>query len=170
MSTVQEAASLFGSGSDEGSDPFVSAVNSSSDPAQDSTPFSPPPTSSTNTAHDSNPSSVQGKVVTSGAQDYKPVDDLFGGAPLDGADDPFGGGEVSGSDWLVTGDVNADATGTQGGYSDYSNQTNTAPPEAFDQSQGWPAYGQVQQQQQQPQPQQQHYQAYGTSEHFLQPP
>ena len=162
MSTVQEAASLFGSGSDEGSDPFVSVVNSSSDSAQDSTPFSPPPTSSTNTAYDPNPSSVQGKVVISGAHDYKPVDDLFGGAPSDGADDPFGGGGASGSDWLVTGDVNADASGTQGEYSDYSNQTNTDPSNTFDQNQGWSGYGQVQQQQQ-------HYPAYSTSEHFSHP-
>ena len=58
------------------------------DSAQD---FSPPPTSSTNMAYDPNPSSAQGKVVASGAHDYKPVDDLFGGAPLDGADDPFSG-------------------------------------------------------------------------------
>ena len=158
MSTVQEAASLFGSGSDEGSDPFVSVVTSSSDPVQDSSPFSPPPTSSATTAHDSNPSSVQGKVVTSGAQDYKPVDDLFGGAPSDGADDPFGGGDVSGSDWLVAGDVGGDASGTQGGYSDYSNQTNAGSSDTFGQNQDWSEYGQVQQQPQQ------HYQAYGTSE------
>jgi len=162
MSTVQEAASLFGSGSDEGSDPFVSVVTSSSDPAQDSSPFSPPPTSSTNTAYDSNPSSVQGKVVTSSAHDYKPVDDLFGGAPLDGADDPFGAGGTSGSDWLVAGDVNADTGGAQGEYSDHSDQTNTGPSNASDQNQGWSGYGQ--------QVQQQHYQAYGTSKHFSYPP
>ena len=162
MSTVQEAASLFGSGSDEGTDPFVSVVNSSSDPTQGSTPFSPPPTSSTNTAYNPNPSSVQGKVVNSGAHDYKPVDDLFGGAPSDGADDPFSGGEASSSDWLVSGDVNADASGTRGEYSEYSNQTNAGSSNAFDQTQGWPGYGQVEQQQQ-------YYQTYGTSECFSHP-
>lgn len=154
MSTVQEAASLFGSGSDEGSDPFVSVVTSPGS-VQDPNPFPPPPTSSTDTTYNSNSSSVQGKVVTSNAHDYKAVDDLFGGVPSDGAYDPFGAGGGSGSDWPVTGDTNTDASGTQGGYSDYSNHTNTGSSGAFDQSQDWSGYGQVQQQQ--------HYQAFSTS-------
>jgi len=161
MSTVQEAASLFGSGPDEGSDPFGYVVNTSSNSAQDSSPFSPPPsTSSTGTTCDSNSSSVQGKFATSNAHDYKAADDLFGGAPSDGADDPFGAGGVSDSDWFGTGDANADASGTQGGgYTGYSNYTSTSSSDAVNQSQGWSGYGQGQQQQQ-------HYQAYGTSEHL----
>jgi len=43
--------------------------------------------------------------------DYKPVDNLFGGAPSDGTDNPFSRGEALGPDWLVTGDVNADMGG-----------------------------------------------------------
>ena len=161
MGTVQEAASLFGSGPDEGSDPFVSAVTSS-DSAQDSSPFSPPSTSSTNTTYDPKSGPVQGNVAASNAHGYKAVDDLFGGAPSDGVDDPFGAGGASGSDWLGTGDVNAaDASGTQGGYSDYSNHTNTTSSGAFKQRQGLPGYGQAQQQQ--------HHQAYGTSGFFRTP-
>jgi len=160
MSTVQEAASLFGSGPDEGSDPFGYVVNTSSNSAQDSSPFSPPPsTSSTKTTYDSNSSSVQGKVAISNAHDYKAADDLFGGAPSDGADDLFGAGGVSDSNWFGTGDVNADASGTQGGgYTGYSNYANAGSLGAATQSQGWSGYGQGQQQQ--------HYQAYGTSEYF----
>lgn len=157
MSTVQEAASLFGSGPDEDSDPFGSVVTSSNS-AEDPDPFSPPPTSSPNTTYDQNSASVQGKVAPSNAHDDKAVDELFGGAPSDGADDLFGMGGVSGSDWLGTGDVNTDASVTQGGgYSDYSYHTNAGSSGAINQSQGWPEYGQVQQQQQ-------HYQTYGTSE------
>lgn len=159
MSTVQEAASLFGSSPDEGSDPFVSVLTSNS--VQNSGPFSPPPTSSSNAAYDSNSSSVQGKVATTNAHDYKATDDLFGGIPSDGADDLFGAGGASGSDWLGTGDVNADAGGTQGGYSDYSNYTNAGSSATFDQSQSWSGYEQAQQQQ--------HYQAYGTCEQFPYP-
>ena len=161
MSTVQEAASLFGSGPDEGSDPFGSVVNTSSNSIQDSGPFSPPPpTSSTKTAYDLNSSSVQGKVATSNAHDYKAADDLFGGAPSDGADDLFGAGGASDSDWFGTGDVNADASGTQGGgYTGYSDYTNTGSSGNVNQSQGWAGYGQQGQQQQ-------HYQAYDTSEYF----
>lgn len=152
MSTVQEAASLFGSGQDEGSDPFGFAVNPSSGSVQESSPFSPPPTS-TNT----NSTSVQGKVTSSNTHDYQPADDLFGGAPLDGADDPFGAGGTSESDWLATG--NADAGGTQGEYSDYSNYANADSSGTINQSQGWPGYEQPQQQQP--------YQAYGNSEYSL---
>ena len=159
MSTVQEAASLFSSGPDEGSDPFGSVVTSSSNPVQDSSPFSPPPpTSSTNPAYGSNSSSVQGRVAISNAHDYKPVDDLFGGAHSGGADDLFEAG-ASGSDWLGTGDVNADMGGTQGVYSGYSNQTNAGYTGAVNHDQGWSGYEHVQQQQQ-------HYQPYGTSAHF----
>jgi hypothetical protein len=127
MSTVQEAASLFGSGPDEGSDPFGSVVNPPSNSVQDTSPFSPPPpTSSTKTTYDSNSSSVQGKVSNSNPHDYKAVDDLFGGAPSDGADDLFGAGGAPDSDWFGTGDVNADVSGTQGGgYTGYSDYTNT---------------------------------------------
>lgn len=154
MSTVQEAASLFGSGPDENSDPFGSVVTSNE--AQDPSPFSPPPTSSTNTTHDSNSAFVRGKVAPSNAHDDKAVDVLFGGAPSDGADGLFGMGGVSDSDWLGTGDVNTDASVTQGGgHSDYSYHTNAGSSGAVNQSQGWPEYGQVQQQQ--------HYQAHGTS-------
>ena len=154
MSTVQEAASLFGSGPDEGSDPFVSVVSSNS--VQDSNPFSPPPpTSLTSTTYDS----VQGKVVTSNTHDYKAVDDLFGGVPSNGPDDLFGAGGVPSSDWLGTGDASTDAGGMQGGHSDYSNYTNTGSSGAFNQSQGWSEYEQVQQQQ--------HYQVYGNSGCFL---
>lgn len=157
MSAVQEAASLFGSGPDEGLDPFGSVVNPPSNSVQDSSPFSPPPpTSSANTTYESNPGSVQGKVATSNAHDYKPVDDLFGGAPSDGTDELFGAGGVSDSNWLGTGDVNTDTSGTHGGgYTDYSNHTNAGTSGALNQDQGWSGYGQVQQQQ--------HYQAYGTS-------
>ncbi|KAF9652872.1 hypothetical protein BDM02DRAFT_3108502 [Thelephora ganbajun] len=150
MSTVQEAASLFGSGLDEGLDPFGSVVNSSPNSVQDSSPFSPsPPTSSKNTTHDLNSSSVQGKVVTSNAHDYKAVDDLFGGAPSNGADDLFGVGGVSDSDWLATRDVNTDASAdTQGGgYSGYSNYTNVGSLGTTSQSQDLSGYEQVQQQQ-----------------------
>lgn len=161
MSTVQEAASLFGSGPDEGSDPFGYVVNTSSNSAQDSSPFSPPPsTSSTKTTYDLNSSSVQRKVATSNAHDYKAADDLFGSAPSDGADDLFGTGGVSNSDWFGNEDVNADTSGTQeGGYTGYSNHANTGSSGAVNQSQGWLGYGQGQQQQQ-------HYQAYGTSEYL----
>lgn len=154
MSTVQEAASLFGSGSDEGSDPFGSVVNPSSNSVQDSNPFSPPPTSLTKTAHDSNSSSVQGKVVTSNVHDYKATDDLFGGAPSDGADELFVTDGVPDSDWCGAGDVNADVSGTQGGYTSYPNHTSTDTSGAVNQGQGWSGYGQGQQQQ--------HYHAYGS--------
>jgi len=155
MSTVQEAASLFGSGPDEGSDPFGSAVNPPSNSAQDSGPFSPPPpTSSTSTTYGSNHGSLQGKVTTSNAYDYKPADDLFGGAPSDGTDDLFGAGEVSDSNWLGTGDANVDASSTQGeGYTDHSNHQNAGISGTVTQGQGWSGYGQNQQQQP--------YQAYG---------
>lgn len=152
---MQEAASLFGSGLDEGSDPFGSMVNPSSNSVQDSSPFFPhPSTSSTKTVHDSNSSSVQGKVATSNAHDCKATDDLFGGAPSDGADELFVAGEVSDSDWYGTGDANADVSGAQGGYMTYPNHTNTDPPGAANQDQNWPGYGQGQQQQ--------HYHAYGS--------
>lgn len=159
MSTVQEAASLFGLGPDEGSDPFGYIPNPSSNSAQDSSPFSPPPpTSSTKTTCDPNSSSVQGNAATSDAHDYKAADDLFGGAPSDGAGDLFGAGGVSNSDWFGTGDVNADAGGTQGGgYTDSPNHTNPGSSGAVNQIQGWSEYRQ----------QQQHYQAYGTGELFL---
>jgi len=157
MSTVQEAASLFGSGPDESSDPFGSVVNPSPNSVQDSGPLSPlPPTSSTNTTYESNSSSIQGNAAISNAHDCKPADDLFGGVPSDGADDLFGSGGVPGSDWLGAGDVNAEAGGTQGGYSDYPSGTNIGSSGAFDQSQDRSGYGQVQQQQ--------HYQAHGTGE------
>lgn len=160
MSMVQEAASLFGSGPDEGPDPFGSVVNTSSNLVQDSSPFSPPPTSSTKTTYDPNSSSVQGKVSTSNTHDYKAADNLFGGAPSDGTDDLFGASVVSDSDWFGTGDVNADASGTQGGgYTDYSNYMNNGSSGATHQNQDWSGYGQGQQQQ--------HYQAYGTSQYFL---
>lgn len=155
MSTVQEAASLFGSGLDEGSDPFRSVVNPSSNPVQESSPFSPPPPTSTNT----NSTSVQGKVPTLNAHDYQPADDLFGGAPSDGTDDLFSAGGISDSDWLATGNANLDAGGTQGGYSDYSNHTHAGFSGTVNQSQGRPGYEQVQQQQ--------HYQAYGNSGCYL---
>jgi hypothetical protein len=155
MSTVQEAASLFGSGLDEGSDPFGSVVNPSSNSVQDSSPFSPqPPTSSTNT----NTTLAQGKVATLNAHDYQPADDLFGGAPVDGADDIFGVGGASDSEWLGTGVANQDTGDTRGGYSDYSDHTDAGSLGAVNQSQGWSGYEQVQQQ---------HYQSYNISECFL---
>lgn len=155
MSTVQEAASLFGSGSDEGSDPFGSVVNPSSNSVQDSSPFSPPPpTSSTKTAHDPNSSSVQGKVATSNTHDCKATDDLFGGTPSDGADELFVAGGVPDSNWYGTGDANADVSDTRGEYTTYPKHTNADPPGAVNQGQSWPGYGQGQQQQ--------HYHAYGS--------
>lgn len=159
---MQEAASLFGSGPDEGLDPFGSVVNTPSNSAQDTNPFSPPPTSSTKATYDSNSSSVQGKVATSNAHDYKATDDLFGGAPSDGTDDLFGVGGVSDSDWFGTGDVNVDAGGARGGgYTGYSNYTNTGSSGVVNQGQGWSGYEQGQQQQ--------HHQTYGTSEYFPHP-
>lgn len=154
MSTVQEAASLFGSGLDEGSDPFGSVVNTTSSSVQGSSPFSPlPPTSSTNTS----PTFVQGKVATSNARDYQPADDLFNGTPLDGADDLFGAGGVSDSEWLGTQGVDVDAGDTQGGHSDYSKHPNTSSLGVVNQSQGRSGHEEVQQQ---------HHQGYGTSECF----
>lgn len=155
MSTVQEASSLFGSGQDEGSDPFGSVANPPSNLVHDSNPFSPPPTpSSTKT----NSTSVQGEVTTSDAHDYQPTDDLFGGAPSEGADDLFGAGSALDSNWLGSGGTDTDASRTQGGYSDYSSYTNAGSSGAVDPSQGLSGYEQVQQQQ--------HYHAYGDSEFF----
>lgn len=157
MSTVQEAASLFGSGVDEDSDPFGSVVNSSLNPVQDSTPFFPPrPTSPNNTNH----TLTQGQVTTPNAHDCQPADDLFGGAPVDDAGDLFGMEGVSDSEWLGTGntDVNANTGNAQGEYSGYSDHTGAGSLGDENQSQGWSGYEQVQQQ---------HDQAYGISECFL---
>lgn len=150
MSEVQEAASLFGSGQDEGSDPFGYVVNPSSNSVQESSPFFPPPTS-TNT----NSTSVQGEVTSLNTHDYQPADNLFGGEPSDDADDLFGAGGTPESDWLATGSANADAGGTQGEYSDYSSHANAGSLGTIGQSQGWS--GNEQPQQQQP------YQAYGNA-------
>ena len=144
MSTVQEAASLFGSGLDEGSDPFGSVANPSPNSTQGSSPFPPPPpTSSTNT-------SVRERITASSTHDHQPADDLFCGAPTETTDDLFGAGGLSDSNWLGTG---VDTGGAQDGYSDSSN---AGPSGVTGQGQGWVGYEHVQQDQ--------HYQAYPNSE------
>lgn len=152
MSTVQEAASLFGSGLDEGSDPFGSVVNYSSNSAQDLSPFSQQHSAS---SMNTGPTLAQGKVATLNTHDCQPADDLFSGTPVDDADNLFGAGGAPDSEWLATGDANTDAGDTQGRYSEYSNHTNASSLAVVNESQGFSGYRQVQQER---------YQTYGTSE------
>ena len=154
MSTVQEAASLFGSGLDEGLDPFGSVLDSSVNPAQNPNPL---PQTSPAPSTNLNATSTQGKVPTSNAHDYRPADDLFSGTLADGTDGLFGAGGASDSEWLGTENANADPCDTQGGYSDYSNNTNAGSFGVVNQTQGWSGYEQVEHHQ---------YQAYGAGKYL----